>query len=71
VSDVLFQRLSVFLIQGEHEKRHHDNDHEQRGKGGRERTPYQKEKRQSNQNAASEAENLTLCQIENEFGFDL
>lgn len=66
----LLQRLPMPLEHGEHEKGQHDGDHEQGSHAGAEDVLRQEEQRHARQRAQTEAEHLTLGQVEQEFGFD-
>ena len=67
----LFQRLSVALIHTEHEAREHDEDHDDRRCAAGQHRFEDKEKRQSDQDAAAETDELALGQVEDYLGFHL
>ena len=66
-----FQGLTMLFIHGKQKAWKHDNDHEKRGRTCSDCILGQKEQRQTNQCSCSEADHLTLGQVEEKFCFDL
>ena len=66
-----FQRLTVFLVHGEKEKRQHHCHHAKCSKTKIPAGFKQKENRNANQRTGSEAENLPFGQVHKYLGFDL
>ena len=63
----LFQRLSVFLVHTEKERREHNSHHAEGGGSIATRIPENEKQRHSNQCRRSEADELSLCQVESYF----
>ena len=65
------QILTIFLIHGQQKCRNHRENHQQCGHGVTQRLSGQEEQRNANQQAAAEADQLPLGQVEQHLGFDL
>ena len=67
----LFKRLTILFVHAQQEERKHNGDHGQHRSASGQPLSEQKEKRQSNQDAAAKANELSFGQVKNHFGFDL
>lgn len=70
IADDFFQRLSVLLIHGEHEKRQHDKHHEKGCRTAADVSLDEEKDRKPNQKSSAEADDLALGQVEGDLGFD-
>lgn len=65
-----FEWHPMSFIHGEHEKRQHDSDHDERRHTRADGVLCQKEHRHTHESAQAETNDLALCKVENEFGLD-
>ena len=70
VAQHLFQRLAVLFVQPEQEEGEHGNHHDDGGGAASQAASEQKIKRNADERAAAEADELPLGQVEDDLGFD-